>query len=167
MQREDLNIIEEAEGMQEIIENFGLTQEEAAKAVGKSRSYVTNALRILKLPEEIRELVNEKKLSAGHARAIAGLPTLKLQLEAAKKSVNEGWSVRQIEVYTGNHMAKKKKRTAKVKEKDLEIRNAEDLLSRKMGTKVIIAGSQNKGKIELEYYSSDELNRLLEILMED
>ena len=164
MQREDLNILEEAQGIDEIITKYELTQEEAAKAVGKSRSYVTNALRILKLPKEVQDLVNEKKISAGHARAIAGLPTEKLQIEDAQKAAKEGWSVRQIECYTGTKSEHKKRGRAAAKVKNIEIKNVEDELSRKLGTKVIINGSERKGKIELEYYSKEELDRLVEIL---
>lgn len=164
MQREDLNIIEEAQGIDEIINKYELTQEEAAKAVGKSRSYVTNALRILKLPTEVQDLVNSKKLSAGHARAIAGLPTEKLQIEAAAKAAKEGWSVRQIETYTGIKSEHKKRGRAATKVKNIEIKNVEEQLSRKLGTKVLINGNEKKGKIELEYYSKEELDRLVEIL---
>ena len=163
MQREDLDAIEEAEGIQEIIGNYGLTQEEAAGVVGKSRSYVTNSLRLLKLPEEVRGLVAAKQLSAGHARAIAGLATEALQLEAAAKAVKEGWSVRQIESYTGNK-AKRRKKTAKSRLKPADIRAAEEDLSEALGTKVAINGTEKRGKLEIEYFSKDELDRLIEML---
>ena len=112
MQREDLNAIEEAEGIKEIIDKYGLTQEETSKVVGKSRPYISNALRLLTLPEEVKELVNNGKLSQGHARAVAGLAGEKLQIEAAQKAAAEGWSVRQIESYTA---LKPKKKPAKKK----------------------------------------------------
>ena len=163
MQREDLDAIEEAEGIQEIIGNYGLTQEEAAGVVGKSRSYVTNSLRLLKLPEEVRSMVSSKQLSAGHARAIAGLATEALQLEAAAKAVKDGWSVRQIESYTGSK-AKKRRKTAKSRLKPADIRAAEEDLSEALGTKVAINGTEKRGKLEIEYYSKDELDRLVELL---
>jgi len=165
MQREDLNILEEAAGIDEIINKYELTQDEAAKAVGKSRSYVTNALRILKLPTKVQDLVNEKKLSAGHARAIAGLSSEKLQIEAAEKAVKEGWSVRQIENYTGSQSEHKKRGRTAHKVKDVEIKSVEDQISKNLGTKAIIKGTDKKGKIELSYYSREELDRLVELLI--
>jgi len=166
VQREDLNIVEEALGIEEIIYKYELTQEEAAKAVGKSRSYVTNALRILKLPQEVKDLVNDKKLSAGHARAVAGLATEKLQIEAAEKAVKEGWSVRQIESYTGIVSTHKKRGRSAGKVKDVEIKSVEEQLSRIIGTKVVINGSDKKGKLEIAYYSKEELDRLVEFFGE-
>ena len=166
MQREDLNIVEEAEGIQEIIEKYELTQDEAAKVIGKSRSYVTNALRINKLPEEVLAFVNSGKLSAGHARAIAGLPTENLQIEAAKKAAEEGWSVRQIESYTGEKSLHKKAPRKKSYSKDIEIRNIEEQISERIGTKVIINGSEKKGRVEIQYYSKAELNSIVSFLLD-
>ena len=164
MQREDLNIIEEAEGINEIISKYELTQEEAAKVVGKSRSYITNALRILKLPKGVQDYVNNGQLSAGHARAIAGLANEQLQIEAAELAVKEGWSVRTIENYTGAKSEHKKTPRKKSYGKDIAIRNMEEQLSEKIGTKVVINGSEKKGKIEIQYFSREELDRLIEIL---
>lgn len=163
MQREDLNSIEEALGMEEMMLTFNLTQEETAKAVGKSRSYVANALRLLKLPEEVKNLVMDGKLSAGHARAIAGLGTQTLQLEAAEKAVEAGWSVRQIESYTGEKKRPAKKRRIKAKDKDIAA--VEQQISENLGTKVRLDGTEKKGKIVLEYYSRGELDRLVELLL--
>ena len=165
MQREDLDAIEEAEGIQEIIGNYGLTQEEAAGVVGKSRSYVTNSLRLLKLPQQVRDYVTAKQLSAGHARAIAGLATEALQLEAAAKAVKDGWSVRQIESYTGSK-PKKRKGKARSKAKSADIRAAEEELTEAIGTRVSINGSEKRGKLEIEYFSRDELDRLIELLLD-
>jgi ParB family chromosome partitioning protein len=165
MQREDLDPIEEADGIIEIIGNYGLTQEEAAKAIGKSRSYVTNSIRIAKLPEEIRKMVSGKALSAGHARAIAGLSSEALQLEAAAKAVKEGWSVRQIESYTGTKTRGRRK-AAKGKTRNEEIRSVEQSLTESLGAKVRINGTEKQGKLEIEYYSKDELDRLVELLMD-
>ena len=161
MQREDLNIVEEALGIEKMIEDFGLSQEEAARAVGKSRPYVTNALRLLKLPKEVIELIKNKELSAGHARAIAGLSTEELQLEAARKAVKEGWSVRKIESYTGSKAPKK---AGKKDSKDGAIKAVEQELTELVGTKVQIQGNQNKGKLVIQYYSKSELENLIELL---
>lgn len=166
MQREDLNSIEEAEGIQEIMSEYGLNQEEAAKLIGKSRPYIANSLRLLKLPEEVRNMVADRTLSAGHARAIAGLQGEKLQLEAAKLAAENGWSVRKIESYTGSKTAEKKPRK-RSKSKPSDIRRMEEKLGETLGTKVTINGSEKKGKLELEYYSRGELDRLLEILLQE
>ena len=164
MQREDLNAIEEAEGIKEIIDKYGLTQEETSKVVGKSRPYISNALRLLTLPEEVKELVNNGSLSQGHARAVAGLAGEKLQIEAAQKAAAEGWSVRQIESYTA---LKPKKKPAKKKasaKKDADTRALEERLSEGLGTRVTVEGSPKRGKIIVEYYSPEELDRLSELL---
>ncbi len=166
MPREDLNSIEEARGMEEMMTAFGLNQEETAKAVGKSRSYVANALRLLRLPEQIRDMVMGGELSAGHARAIAGLEGEELQLEAARKCVEQGWSVRQVENYTGEKKkpAKRRKSKVSVKNKDKDLAAVEQQMTETLGTKVRIRGTEKKGKLELEYYSRGELERLLDIL---
>ena len=166
MQREDLNSIEEARGMEEMMTAFALTQEETAKAVGKSRSYVTNALRLLKLPQDVQDLVMGGQLSAGHARAIAGLEGEVLQLEAAVKCVEQGWSVRQIENYTGEQKKPGKRRRSRLpgKNKDKELAAVEQQITEALGTKVRIRGTEKKGKLELDYYSRGELERLIEIL---
>ena len=163
MQREDLNALEEAEAIKEIIDSFGLSQEQAAAAVGKSRPYVANTLRLLKLPEEVKGLVLEKKLSAGHARAVAGLSGEALQIEAAKKAAEEHWSVRQLESYTGEKKPRKKSRRKTAKTREFQA--VEEDLRERLGTKVAIRGTEKKGAIELEYYSREELDRLLEILL--
>ena len=163
MQREDLDPIEEGDGIIEIIGNYGLTQEEAAKVIGKSRSYVTNAMRVAKLPADIRSMVSSGALSAGHARAIAGLSSEALQLEAAAKAVKEGWSVRQIESYTGTKTRGRRK-AAKGKTKSADVRAVEQSLTEHLGAKVRINGTEKQGKLEIEYYSREELDRLVELL---
>ena len=165
MQREDLNPIEEAEGIMEIIGNYGLTQEEAAKIIGKSRPYVTHSLRIAKLPEPIREMIASGQLSAGHAKAIAGLDSENLQIEAAEKAVKDGWSVRQIESYTGTK-TKRRRKSTRSKTKSADIREVESDLTEALGTRVLINGTEKRGKIEIEYYSREELERLIEVLGE-
>lgn len=161
MQREDLNIMEEARGLREMLETYDLTQDQVAQSVGKSRPYVSNALRLLKLPQEVQELVMENKLTAGHARAIAGMDSRTLQIEAAEKAVKNGWSVREVEKYTG----KKSTRTKHVKKSSPDVKRMEESLSVALGTKVRLAGIQDRGKIEIEYYSPDELERLLDLLL--
>jgi ParB family chromosome partitioning protein len=166
MQREDLNSIEEARGMEEMMSAFGLNQEETAKTIGKSRSYVTNALRLLKLPQDVQDLVMGGQLSAGHARAIAGLEGEELQSEAAAKCVEQGWSVRQVESYTGEQKKPGKRRRSRLsgKNKDRELASVEQQLTETLGTKVRIRGTEKKGRLELDYYSRGELERLIEIL---
>ncbi len=161
MQREDLNIIEEARGLKEMIDVYSLTQDQVATSVGKSRPYVSNALRLLKLPEEVQTLVMENKLTAGHARAIAGMDNQSLQIEAAEKAAKDGWSVRETEKYTG----KKSVKPRSIKKSNPDVKRMEESLSVALGTKVKLPGAPNKGKIEIEYYSREELERLLELLL--
>ena len=161
MQREDLNMIEEAQGLATLMEDYGLSQEEAAKAVGKSRPYVANALRLLKLPKEVQDMVENKELSAGHAKAIAGLSGKDLQISVARRASREGWSVRKIESFTE---VKKKKTSSKKQKRDSAFADVEESLSQSIGTKVKINGSETKGQIEIEYYSRAELDRLIEML---
>ena len=164
MQREDLNPIEEAEGLNQMIVNFGMTQEQVSKSVGKSRPYITNALRLLKLPSEIREMLLANQLSAGHARAIAGIGDTEKQIQLAEYAIKEGLSVREIEKIIKEENAPKKKISRKKAEKSADVRKVEDDLKQIMGTKVNLNQSGKKGKIEIEYYSRDELERLIEML---
>ena len=162
MQREDLNGMEEARGLQEMQEAYGLTQEQVAKTVGKSRPYVANALRLLKLPPAVQAMVEDGSLSAGHARTIAGFDGEKRQIEVAEQAVRHGWSVREIEKLARQKIGKKRK--TKSRQRDEHARRMEEELSVSLGTRVRIAGTQDKGKIELDYYSRDELDRLLDVL---
>ena len=164
MQREDLNPVEEAEGLNQMIVNFGMTQEQVSKSVGKSRPYITNALRLLKLPSEIREMLLANQLSAGHARAIAGIGDTEKQIQLAEYAIKEGLSVRKIEKIIKEENAPKKKISRKKAEKSADVRKVEDDLKQIMGTKVNLNQSGKKGKIEIEYYSRDELERLIELL---
>lgn len=162
MQREDLNGMEEARGLQEMQEAYGLTQEQVAKTVGKSRPYVANALRLLKLPPAVQAMVEDGSLSAGHARTIAGFDGEKRQIEVAEQAARYGWSVREIEKLARQKIGKKRK--TKPRQRDEHARRMEEELSVSLGTRVRIAGTQDKGKIELDYYSRDELDRLLDVL---
>ena len=162
MQREDLNPIEEAEGINQMIETYGLTQDQVSKSVGKSRPYITNCLRLLKLPEAIQSFVSEGQLSAGHARAIVSAGNKEKQIALAEKAVKEGLSVRQIEKLAKDSKTGKAK--AKPREKNADVKRVENDLKEALGTKVTLNQKVKKGKIEIEYYSKDDLERLIELL---
>ena len=169
LQREDLNPIEEAAGFQVLMEEYGLTQEEVAQRVGKSRPAVANAMRLLALPDAVRQLLEEGKLSAGHARAILGAPTGDLQKKLAQKVVHDGLSVRQTEALAkrlANRQEDAEEELQPSAEPDYSIylRSAEKDLSDRFGRKVTIVNGKKKGKIELEYYNTEDLNLLLETL---
>ncbi len=161
MQREDLNPIEEAEGLEKMIKTYGLTQEQVSKSVSKSRPYITNSLRLLNLPEDVRTMVSEGRLSAGHARAVLSAGSADKQLALANRIVSEGLSVRDTEK-AASEKSKKKKPLKRVKSKD--IMSVEQELKDLFGTKVNIVAKGKFGAIELEYYSRDELNRLIDQL---
>ena len=163
MQREDLNPIEEAEGLNQMVKNFGMTQEQVSKSVGKSRPYITNSLRLLKLPENIRDLLSEGKLSAGHGRALAGIEDEKIRQKLAEMIVSDGLSVRETERLAAEGLEKKRKRSPR-KPKDPDLAKVESDLKEALGTRVNIKYSGKKGRIELEFFSRDELERLIELL---
>ncbi len=162
MQREDLNAIEEAQAIERLIGTFGFTHDDVSKSVGKSRSYITNSVRLLKLPEEIREMVREDRLSSGHARALITITDPAKQLEIARKAADGGLSVRETETIASGVTPTKKRRQAP--EKDADILRLEDELKAVLGTRVVLNGKGKKGRIEIEYYSRDELERLIELL---
>ena len=164
MQREDLNPIEEAEGLNQMISSFGMTQEEVSKSVGKSRPYITNSLRLLKLPQEVRDMVSEGKLTTGHARAIAGIGDRERQIQLAEYVIKEELSVREVERLIKEQHSSKKKNPRRKAEKSADVKRVEEDLKHIMGTKVSLNQSGRKGKIEIEYYSRDELERLIELL---
>lgn len=165
LQRQDLNPLEEAMGYQTLMQEHGLTQEEAASRVGKSRPAVANALRLLNLPVEVMELVRTGKLSAGHARAVLSLKSEKKQLEAAQKIAALGLSVRQAEL-----LCKNMSREQAVKEPPATlavdyVAECEKNLSRYLGRGVKIINGKRKGKFELEFYGAEDLENLLSALM--
>ena len=165
LQREDLNPAEEARGYRTLMEEYGLTQEQVAQQMGKSRPAITNTLRLLALPDEVMALMEEGVLSAGHARAILGAPSPALQKEAAARVVKEQLSVRQTEALIKT-LQKEKKEKPKEAGPDLSLYLGElekDLAGR-LGRKVKIAHKGKKGRIELEYYSEQDLETLLELL---
>ena len=165
LQREDLNPAEEARGYHVLMEEYGLTQEQVAQRMGKSRPAITNTLRLLALPEDLMKLVEEGQLSAGHARAILAAPTAALQRQAAKAVIDGQLSVRQTEA-----LVKSLQKEKKIKEKpaaediSLYLGELEKDLSGQMGRKVKINHKGKKGRIELEYYNADDLETLLTLL---
>lgn len=172
MQREDLDPIEEALGLRSMTEKYGFTQEQVSASLGKSRTYIANSIRLLKLPEEIQQYVSSGQMSAAHGRTIINIPDKNKQKEIADKIIRNDLSVRATE-----RLAEKvkdelkpdrKRRKPKAESKDpavsAETQAVERELMTLLGTKVRINGDESKGKIELEYYSIDELNRLIDSL---
>ncbi|MFR8854094.1 MAG: ParB/RepB/Spo0J family partition protein [Oscillospiraceae bacterium] len=163
MQREDLNPIEEAEGLRQMTETFGMTQEQVSRSVGKSRPYITNSMRLLKLPEYIRESIADGRISAGHGRTLIAASDEDMRKSIWEKMIKEGLSVREAEkLAAGSPGAKKRKPASKRKNPDVS--RVEEDLKDIFGTKVSINAAGKKGKIEIEYYSGEELNRLIELL---
>ena len=163
LQREDLNPMEEAAGFQSLIESYHMTQEEAAQRVGKSRSAVTNALRLLGLTPSVRKLVEEGKLSAGHARALVPLSP-SLQESTANAIVSGGLSVRQTEALVKRLSAEKKEAQVKDPDEVDYLAEAQNELKARLCRGVKIVPGRKKGRIELEYYGVDDLNDLLDAL---
>ena len=164
LQRQDLNPVEEALGYQTLMEEYGLTQEDAAKQVGKSRPAVANALRLLNLSDKVLEMVRTGNLSAGHARAVLSLKSVKLQEQAAQKIAALGLSVRQAELLCKN-MAKE---PAPEKEPTLAVdyvAECEKSLSKQLGRGVKIVNGKRNGRFDLEFYGQDDLQVLLDALM--
>lgn len=162
MQREDLNPIEEAEGLNQMIKTYGLTQEQVSRSVSKSRPYITNSLRLLKLPTEIQKHVSEGTLQSGHARALIPVTDKKLQEELCKRIIKEGLSVRKVEELVAS-IGKPRKKPAK-RSKNADTVAVERQLKDVFGTKVLINQKGKKGNIQLEFYNMDELNRLIDML---
>ena len=165
LQREDLNPAEEARGYQTLMEEYGLTQEQVAERMGKSRPAIANTLRLLALPEELLALVEDGTLSAGHARTILGAPTPALQREAAKHVIDRGLSVRQTEALI-KAMQKEQERSKKPEQDEISLYlgELEKSLSGRLGRKVTISHHGKKGKVQLEYYSNEDLEALLALL---
>lgn len=166
VQREDLNAIEVAIAYQAIMNQFNLTQEELSLKVGKSRSHIANFLRLLTLPEEIKDHVSRGTLSMGHARALAGVKEDAKRRELAKLTVTNEWSVRELEEAVQNAEIKAKGKTAKskTKKRDPYIEQVEESLRELFKTTVKIKSNKDKGKIELSYFGKNDLERLLELL---
>ena len=166
IQREDLNPIEEAKSYRQLIDEYHLTQEELAERVSKSRTEITNKMRLLKLHEDVQQMLVDGSLSAGHARALLGLEDKEQQLKVANDVVEKNYSVRQTEELVKKINEPKKPDSKKEKDgMDFVYRDLEKKLSECLGTKVKInRKDKNKGKIEINYYSDDELDRLYGII---
>lgn len=165
MQREDLDPMEEANGIQQMIHKFGFTQEQVSESLGKSRAYIANSVRLLKLPEEIQKMIRSGKISAAHGRTLLGIQDPRKQLILAERIEKEGLSVRTVEEIAKKLKGEQKEEKKKEKKvKSAEILAVESDLRNVIGTKVSIVQGKKSGKIELEYYSIDELNRLIDLL---
>jgi ParB family chromosome partitioning protein len=168
LQRENLNAIEEAQGYSQLISQFQLTQEEVAVKVGKSRTVVANALRLLKLPTALQGYIRDGRLSVGHAKVILGLPVEKQQQLAAERVIKEGLNVRQTEGLIAKLQARgsdpRKPGTITPLTQDTHVANLENKLRERLGTKVHLRYSQGKGSLEVSFFSDDELERILQIV---
>jgi ParB family chromosome partitioning protein len=168
LQREDLNPIEEALGYKNLMVQFSMTQEQISESVGKSRSAVANSLRLLSLDEELLALVREKELSEGHARALLGISDREKRLFLASKIVEEGLSVRQTEALVKKYNTEPKEEVSPSEELSTQAQLAiEDICGRlqsSLATKVKITSGKKKGKIEIEYYGNDDLERIVSLI---
>jgi ParB family chromosome partitioning protein len=161
IQREDLNPIETAIAFDRMMSELSLGAEEIGQRTGKDRTTVVNSVRLLQLPQDIQQLVAERRLSAGHARSLLSLPTAELQREVAERSVAQGWSVRQMERTTQRMVEGRKPKHVDEVDTDPNVKAAVQELERVLGTKVrIVERAKQKGRIEIEYYSADDLDRI-------
>ncbi len=168
IQREDLNPLETAEAFQRLITEFALTHDDMSKKVGKDRATVSNYLRILKLPTEVKKWVADCSLTMGHAKAILQVEDQRRQIQIAKKVIDSGLSVRETEALCRKNPSAGAPHTAAIVSKDPQIASLEEKLMHSLGTKVNLKHKSNKkgGKVEIEYYSLEELDRLLDILID-
>src|SRR4030042_3457264 len=170
LQREDLNPIEAAEAFKNLIEEFNISQEDLSKRIGKDRTTITNTLRLLKLPIEVRNQLLQNHITSGHARAILSLESREKQKELCALIMKKGLSVREAEALAKRWSEKPKKTTPSTKQKgDLEsqLRSLQDSLRKYLGTKVQITPKDKKGKIEIEYYSHEDLERIVEAILKN
>ena len=163
LQREDLNPIEAARGVKALMDQCGYTQEKIGERLGKSRPAIANMIRLLQLPDEVSEMVKDGLLSAGHARVLIGIPDKETQLRLARKAVDEGLNVRQMEQLAKSVAGKPKKKAAP-KQLPAELGELQDKIRRKTGLKSTLTGSVKKGRIVLQYSTREELERLNDIL---
>jgi ParB family chromosome partitioning protein len=166
IQRENLNPIEESRGYERLAREFSLTQEALARKVGKERSTVANSLRLLALPEEIQKMLEDDKLTAGHARALLTVSDRRKQLSLAQTIISKGLSVREAEVLAKGGPIKSTAASPKTpRQLDQHLTNIQNEIQRALGTRVrIVSQGKNKGKIEVEYYSADDFERILQKL---
>jgi ParB family chromosome partitioning protein len=168
LQREDLNPMEAAEAFKHLIEEFNISQEDLSKRMGKDRTTITNTLRLLKLPLEVRNQLLQNRITSGHARAILSLDHKEKQKELCALIIKKGLSVRQAEAIAKRWSEKPKKSVTPVKKRsDLEsqLTSLQDSLRKYLGTKVLITQKDKKGKIEIEYYSHEDLERIVEAIL--
>ncbi len=166
IQREELNALEEAKAYRRLAQEFGHTQDHIANRVGKDKTSISNLLRLLNLPETIQEFLSLNQITFGHAKALLSVHDEKRQMQICEKIIKKDLSVRQTEQLTGGG-SRQKMRAAKRKDPDVELRVIEEKLQHMFGTKVRIHHGKKRGKIEIEYYSLDDLDRVLRILRVD
>jgi len=166
IQREELNPLEEAEAYQLLIKKFGLNQEEVSSRVGKERATVANMLRLIKLPEAVKNYLRSGEITMGHGRALLAVPGEKEQIRLCKRIIAEGMSVRSVEEAAGQSGARKKPRTKKEQpKKDPNVRAAEEEMTESLHTRVQIVGGGDRGRIEIHYFSAEELDRIYQRLI--
>lgn len=165
IQREDLNPIEEAEALQRLMSEFGLTQQQVSERVGKERTTITNTIRLLSLPRDVKEMIGKKELSHGHAKVLLGLSDEKAMLKLAKKAVTQNLSVRKLEQEVQNFKASSKEKgeiSEDAKIMSRIISGLSDDLQKNLGTRVSIDYKNGKGKVLIQFYSDDELTAIVE-----
>ena len=169
VQREDLNPVEEAESYKRLTEEFGLSQEDLGKRLGKDRTTITNALRLLRLPPEIQSELLQNRITSGHARAILSLEARERQKELCSLIIQKGLSVREAETMAKRWLKKPKteKPAAGRGVLEIQLQSLRDSLSKCLGTRVQIAPRGKKGRIEIEYYSNEDLERIVEIILKN
>lgn len=168
IQREDLTAIEVARAFDRLVKELNLSHEEIASRTGKDRTTITNTLRLLRLPGDIQQLLSEHRLSMGHARAILGLPTVELQRQVAEKASSQGLSVRQVERLIQRMTESREPKSAEEVLADPNVKSAIQEMERVLGTRVrIVPKSDGRGRIEIEYYSAEDLNRVYDLIAGD
>ena len=167
LQRENLNAIEEAQAIRALMDEHDLTQDEVAKRLGKSRPAIANSVRLLTLPEELRQYVVDGRLQAGHCRVLASIPDEDLMRMTAKQAADYEWSVRETEQRVAALLETKQltKRQPKRSKLSADVKHAQDRLRERLGTKVSVKGDDDRGKIVIEYFSKDELSGIFDIIM--
>ena len=163
LQREDLNPIEEAHAYQRLSQEFHFTQEQIAHAIGRDRASVANTLRLLNLPDKIQRLVSDDMIQMGHARALLAVPDERKQMRLCEKIINKGLSVREVEHMVRPHSQQRKQQPYSVA-RDPHTRTVEEELEKILGTKVSINHRKKRGKIIIDYFSLDDLNRIIELI---
>jgi ParB family chromosome partitioning protein len=166
IQREDLNPIETAQAFQRLVDELNLSHEDVAQRTGKDRTTITNLLRLLMLPPDLQGLIAERRMSAGHARCLLSLPNEELQREVAERAVAQGWSVRQTERITQRMVEGRKPKRVEEVQSDPNVKAALQEMERTLGTKVrIVEKARQRGRIEIDYYSSEDLDRIYSLIV--